>query len=483
MGLGRGSVVVVAAVVVAISFGVQAREPKPLAERIDEATKAAVAARGLAPKGPLRVREVSARELAEALGEEPVEPQGASADAGDAGPLGEAAGEASAGGAASAASVAGAAAPAPMLLDDDLARACLLGLRAPEACMGLGTVAAPRDLDSRVTSDDDGARGASASRARASLASLASLAAGVYLPRERALLVRRDEGGAADGTVLLHEAVHALQDAHFGLAPMLRADRRGADALAARHAFVEGDATFAVLRDANLLEPVDGAFVEAFCRGFVQSNRRAARAASGITAGAEASGASCRERGPCASEDARADAVVAPYVHGTRFVWSLYARGGWRAVNAAWKRPPETTEQLLHTGKYLRREGPLPLPRPPAPPAGFEARGAEAVGELELRTWLGAFLGEDEAARLAAGWGNGVAALYARGDERALTLRVRWDDDTPGRAQEVVTKLAAALGGACTERGALGPIAIGTMGRDLLVRAGPAGARCDAGGR
>jgi hypothetical protein len=323
-----------------------------------------------------------------------------------------------------------------MLVDDDTARACLLGLTPIDACIA-----------AKDTTPD--ARGSSP---------LASLAAGVYLPGEKALLVRDDEGGAADGTVLLHEVVHALQDAHFGLAPLLRDDGRGADALAARHAFVEGDASFAVLRDANLLEPLDDAFVEAFCKGFQISNRKGAGAALPPTV---------------------ADALVAPYIHGTRFVWSLYAHGRWAAVNAAWRRPPESTEQLLHVAKYRRRERPVPLPGPPRLPGTFEARGAATFGELDLRTWLGLFLTADEASRLAADWGNGAATLYARGSERALALRVRWDNQARGRAKEVASRLDAVRGGTCTERPGLGPLAIEAEGRDLVAIAGPAEARCD----
>jgi hypothetical protein len=451
MGPARACVVVLA-----VALAARAGAPRPLAERIDEATKAAVAARGLALRAPLRVREVSARELAVALGEAPAAEERSSAD-GTGAPHAEVF-------------------TAPMLRDDDLARACLLGLSPPGACIGDDALASaqnqgagdPLPADARAQDGPPGAR-----------ASLASLAAGVYLPRERALLVRRDEAGAADGTVLLHEAVHALQDAHFGLATLLREDARGADALMARHAFVEGDASFAVLRDANLLEPVDNAFVEAFCRGFVLSNRKAAAGSGAASPGATA-GAVTNAR---AMQNARADSVVAPYVHGTRFVWSMYARGGWRAVNAVWRRPPETTEQLLHPEKYVRRERPVPLPRAPAPPAGYVVRAEATFGELDLRTWLGVFLDEDDAARLAAGWGNGAVTLHARGDARALTLRVRWDDDARGRAKEVTARLTAAIGGACAERSGLGPLRVEASGRDLVVRAGPDGARCEARGR
>ncbi len=46
------------------------------------------------------------------------------------------------------------------------------------------------------------------------------------------------------------------------------------------------------------------------------------------------------------------------YIECTRFVTTLYHDGGWDAVDAAYRNPPSTTEQILHPDKFLRSEAP-----------------------------------------------------------------------------------------------------------------------------
>ena len=45
--------------------------------------------------------------------------------------------------------------------------------------------------------------------------------------------------------------------------------------------------------------------------------------------------------------------MLFPYEQGLRFVRTLYAQGGWDAVNDAYRDPPRSTEQLLHPERYL----------------------------------------------------------------------------------------------------------------------------------
>ena len=293
--------------------------------------------------------------------------------------------------------------------------------------------------------------------------------AGLYVPRDKALYVVDDgsanAGSTEERTVLVHEIVHAIQDEHFDLGARVRWREGASDETAAIHALGEGDATLAMLLETSRGEAIPKSFVDGFTSLMRESNRRMVG-----------------DRVP----QALADALVDPYVEGMRFVWSLYARGGWDAVNAAWRAPPETTEQLLHLAKYDRREPPLPLPKASAPPAGFTVLTQGPVGELDLRDWLGAFLPFDEASAVASGWGNGRVELFGRGAERALRVHVRWDDDAPGNSARAARGLAGALAeryrtakkklGAftCLERADMGPIAFGAGSRDLVVLAGPA---------
>ena len=48
--------------------------------------------------------------------------------------------------------------------------------------------------------------------------------------------------------------------------------------------------------------------------------------------------------------------LVAPYLRGLQFVAAVQGRGGWPAVNNAHRRPPVSSEQVLHPEKYFARE-------------------------------------------------------------------------------------------------------------------------------
>jgi len=76
------------------------------------------------------------------------------------------------------------------------------------------------------------------------------------------------------------------------------------------------------------------------------------------------------------------------YSLGARFVGELFARGGFRAVDEAFRRPPKSTAEILHVDRYLAHE-PLPtiatsLPLPP----GFTTDYRKSMGELGLRRFL-----------------------------------------------------------------------------------------------
>jgi len=300
------------------------------------------------------------------------------------------------------------------------------------------------------------------------LGMLGSQVAGLYIPREKALYVVDDgaasEGSSEEHTVLVHEIVHAIQDEHFDLGRRVAWRADASDETAAMHALGEGDATLAMLLDTSRGEEIPTTFIDGFTTIMRESNRRMVG-----------------ERVPTAV----ADALVDPYVEGLRFVWSLYQRGGWAAVDAAWRDPPRTTEQLLHPEKYAQREAPVALRAEAVGPESFKIIDANTIGELEVRDWLSAFVDFDVAQAIARGWGNGRVELFGRDRERALRLRVRWDSDATAHATQAYARVGAALekrfGKArrsgpfrCVERPGVGPLSWQVTRGELVVLAGPA---------
>lgn len=300
------------------------------------------------------------------------------------------------------------------------------------------------------------------------LGMLGSQVAGLYVPREKALYIVEEHGTAVaaddEHTILVHEIVHAMQDEHFDLGARVRWREDGTDSVAAVHALGEGDATLAMLLEKSRGEPIPDAFFESFETLLREGNRRV-----------------IGDRAP----RALADALVEPYIEGLRFVRDRYATGGWDAVDAAWRDPPITTEQLLHPAKYVAREPPLPMSRVSVGPHGFVELTSGIVGELDLRDWLATYVELGEARTYAKGWGQGRTELFGRGDEHALRLRILWDSDSRDHAVRTAKSLAVALekrfgrprrvrSFTCFERRDLGPLALRADDSGLVVLAGPA---------
>ena len=121
-----------------------------------------------------------------------------------------------------------------------------------------------------------------------------------------------------------------------------------------------------------------------------------------------------------------------PYLSGAAFVSQLYASGGWDAVDAVYADLPASTEQVLHSAKYLSHESPLVVkPLDLRSVVGSDwGRGSETtMGEVWISTWLeGIGLGADPAAAAAAGWGGDWLTMATGPDGAwALGWRIVWD--------------------------------------------------------
>lgn len=120
-----------------------------------------------------------------------------------------------------------------------------------------------------------------------------------------------------------------------------------------------------------------------------------------------------------------------PYPSGYAFVSRLLGEGGSAAVDAAFRDPPVSTEQILHPERY-----PDDLPEPvtlpelsPSLGAGWEPIDDQEVGEGWLLTLLQLRLEGDDAAAAAAGWDGGRYRAWSDGSRTALFMETIWDGD------------------------------------------------------
>jgi hypothetical protein len=235
---------------------------------------------------------------------------------------------------------------------------------------------------------------------------------------------------------LAHEMVHALADQHFDLQGLDDATRGNDDVSLAVSSLIEGEATLVMFGEilGNEISPmmlvdlepqrIDTAFqflnwVTPFLSG------RTMRSSPAIFR----------------------ESLVFPYHKGTVFVLHLTNSGGWAAVNAAFREPPLSTEQILHPEKYLGDEPDWPteveLPKlQERLDSTWTALGGNTLGELQLQIMLRSIPGGK---RAAAGWDGDRYEVFQQEDGR---LAVGWFTtwDSPEDAREFAVAAAHYFG-------------------------------------
>ena len=237
---------------------------------------------------------------------------------------------------------------------------------------------------------------------------LSGQVAGFYDPRNGELVVDSGEDPSLSGMdrfILSHELDHALTDQRLRLPDAVRADEPPAgaeDAYVAASALVEGDAT--LLMGAYAVDNLS--FVDAVKSIFplLASEQDFAVLPYFIQG-----------------------AMLFPYNDGERFVCELYRRGGWRAVDRAYRRLPASTAEIMFPERYGRGGRPADPPDPPGPGGGWKRLDRQAFGALDLLLLFEA-PGDDvdeelDGARDRAGsWAGGELHTWTRGKQTAVAL-------------------------------------------------------------
>lgn len=282
--------------------------------------------------------------------------------------------------------------------------------------------------------------------------------AGFYEPEDQTMYLVDDLGDEEANETLAHELVHALQDQSYAIAPLLKYTPGESDRTVAVHALLEGDATSAML---DVAVGSADAISEAMFRRLL--NASTTFSVEGLT-----------------TPHILQSSLTAPYADGFSFVQNRRHKGGWPAVDGAYRDLPTTTEQLLHADKFDAKEpaipvGPLPLD---ALGKGFRVALDDVMGEQAYRLMLEEWTLGSTAAAAAAGWG-GDRYVVARRDapdgkgphEIAVGFAVTFD--TAKDAAELADVLKSHFGARCKERSALGPVTFKRSGREVAIAAGP----------
>jgi len=244
-------------------------------------------------------------------------------------------------------------------------------------------------------------------------------------------------------TVIAHELTHALADQHYDLDAMQEKVKKDDDRSMALSALIEGEATLAMLGSQS--NDWDGSKTAAFPAADLDRLFSLM-----IPFMPMASGAGLREAPPILSES-----LIFPYFRGLVFCAKLTNKGGWKAVDAAYAQPPQSTEQILHPEKYLDQ---------PDPPTAVDLGSLNAgIGWSEVgRNVLGEFqtgilLRRHGGKPIAAGWDGDRYAVFEGPDGKlGLAWLTTWDtvDDARDFARQYARYQTTKLGPGAESPGA-----------------------------
>lgn len=244
---------------------------------------------------------------------------------------------------------------------------------------------------------------------------LAERVAGFYDAEAGELVVGVRTRGSSlsplEEVVLAHELQHALADQTLGL-PEGQDEPGGEDAALAERALVEGDATVTM---------------QEYAQRALSVAEQLRLAAEGLAVGA---GVETGQALPHFVERS----LLFPYREGAAFVSALRERGGWGAVDDAYRHLPVSTAQIIFPTRY-----PDDAPRPVTPSGElappWQRSERLAVGAADLLFLFEAPGGDparalDDPRGAVAGWDGGALRLWTRQGDSALSVVIsrRGDD-------------------------------------------------------
>ena len=243
---------------------------------------------------------------------------------------------------------------------------------------------------------------------------LTEQAAAFYDYHKKKLFLTDWAPSAMQESALVHELAHALADQNFHLERFIKQGGKSDDSELARMAVMEGQATWLM--------------TEALARRAGQSvagNPELLEAMSG----ASDTGSSQFPVFNSAPLYLR-ETLVFPYTEGARFQNAVYGKMGKAAFAEVFRRPPDTTQQILHPSKYFDRVEPT-LPAFPqlTPGKGYKDLTEGMLGELDHAILLRQYATREKADAISPHWKGGRYHLIENKTRDRVILRYvsEWD--------------------------------------------------------
>ena len=213
---------------------------------------------------------------------------------------------------------------------------------------------------------------------------------------------------------LVHELAHALADQHFHLDHFIRQGRDDDDLSMARMAVMEGQATWLMS--------------EAVERRAGQSLKDSEAAVEVMSKAMESGG----DQYPVFESTPLylRRTLVFPYTQGLLFQNAVVLKLGDGAFAEVFRRPPVSTQQVLHPEKYFAHVTPSRPALPGFSRHGYKRLAMGTMGELDHAILIEQFRDERAARKIAPHWKGGVYALDESKAEHRVVLEyaVEWED-------------------------------------------------------
>lgn len=227
---------------------------------------------------------------------------------------------------------------------------------------------------------------------------------GFYDPKEKKLYIADWIEAWMQGPVMAHEIDHALQDQSFNLDAFMKPVKENSDEQVARQALVEGDG-FALMLQYTFRE--QGYKFDPWGNSSIVDIMRQTVAQGGL--GGDAMGRLAKA--PLVLREQ----LIFPYLAGFGLMADTLRHNPWARIDDMFRKPPVSSEQVLHPDKYFASEKPVPLRSPVLPSLkGWQATYRNVLGELGWSILFRQHGVDGERARTAAaGWGGDRLVVYA----------------------------------------------------------------------